>query len=78
MNAHAQLKAVQVLEPVAGQLAVASEYARSLVDHCYRASMQTEGSVARHTNVRAAILDLQEVAKRLGYELVPARSARHG
>ena len=78
MNAHAQLKAVQVLEPVAGQLSLAHMHALNLVDHCYRASMQTEGSAARHTNVRAAILDLGEVAKRLGYELVPARGGRNG
>jgi hypothetical protein len=78
MNQIAQLKAVQVLQPVAGQLSIAHMHALNLVDHCYRASIQTEGSEARHANVRAAVLDMQEVAKRLGYELVPARSARHG
>lgn len=78
MNAHANLKAVQVLEPVSGQLTIAHMYALDLVDHCYRASVQTEGSDARRSNVRAAILDLDEVAKRLGYELVPARGGRNG
>jgi hypothetical protein len=52
-------------------------HALNLVDHCYRASVQTEGSEARIKNERAAVLDLDEVAKRLGYELVPARP-RHG
>lgn len=78
MNAHASLKAVQVLEPVSGQLTIAHEHALNLVEHCYRASMQTEGSEARRKNVRAAILDLDEVAKRLGYKLVPARGDNHG
>lgn len=78
MNAHANLKAVQVLEPVAGQLTIAHMHALNLVDHCYRASVQTEGSDARRKNVRAAILDLDEVAKRLGYELIPARGVNHG
>lgn len=77
MNAHATLKAVQVLEPLAGQLTIAHMHALNLVDHCYRASVQTEGSDARRKNVRAAILDLDEVAKRLGYELVPARGGNH-
>lgn len=78
MNQIANLKPVQTLEPVAGQLTIAHMYARDLVEHCYRASTQTEGSDARRSNVRAAILDLDEVAKRLGYELVPARGGRNG
>jgi hypothetical protein len=78
MNTRANLKAVQVLEPTAGKLTLAHMNALSLVDHVYRASVQTEGSDARRSNVRAAILDLDEVAKRLGYELVPARGGNHG
>jgi hypothetical protein len=53
-------------------------HALNLVDHCYRGSIQTEGSEARRSNLRAAILDLQEVAARLGYEIVPARMPHHG
>lgn len=78
MNAIAQVKAVQVLEPVAGQLTIAHMHARNLVEHCYRASVQTEGSEARKANVRAATLDLDEVARLLGYELVPALGGRRG
>lgn len=77
MNAQASLKSVEAIEPTAGKLAVAHMHALHLVDHCYRGSTQTEGSEARHKNVRAAVLDLEEVARRLGYDIVPARP-RHG
>lgn len=77
MNAHASLKPVEVIEPTAGKLTIAHMHALNLVDHCYRASIQTEGSGARQSNMRAAVLDLEEVAQRLGYDIVPARP-RHG
>lgn len=77
MNAQASLKAVEAIEPTAGKLAIAHMHARNLVDHCYGASVQTEGSDARRKNVRAAILDLEEVARRFGYDIVPAR-LHHG
>lgn len=78
MNVHANIKAVQVLQPVSGQLTIAHMHALNLVDHCYRASVQTEGSDARKSNVRAAILDLEEVAKRFGFKIVPAREMADG
>jgi len=77
MNARAQLKAVEAIEPTAGKLTIAHMHALNLVEHCYRGSVQTEGSDARRVNVRAAILDLEEVAQRLGYDIVPARP-HHG
>ena len=71
------LKPVEAIEPTAGKLTIAHMHALNLVDHCYRGSVQTEGSEARKANLRAAILDLEEVASRLGYDIVPARP-RHG
>lgn len=78
MNQIASLKPVEAIEPTAGKLSLAHMHALNLVDHCYRGSIQTEGSEARRSNLRAAILDLQEVAARLGYEIVPARMPHHG
>lgn len=78
MNAHASLKPVEAIEPTAGKLTIAHMHALNLMEHCYRASVQTEGSDARRSNLRAAILDLQEVAARLGYEVVPARMPHRG
>lgn len=77
MNAHASLKPVEAIEPTAGKLTIAHMNALNLVDHCYRASVQMEGSAARQSNVRAAVLDLEEVARRLGYSIVPA-GPHHG
>jgi hypothetical protein len=77
MNARAQLKAVETLRPTAGQFALANTHALNLADHCYRAANQTEGSEARLSNERAAVLDLDETARLLGYDIVPARP-RHG
>jgi hypothetical protein len=77
MNARAELKAVEAIEPTAGKLTLAHMHSLNLVDHCYRGSVQTEGSAARRSNVRAATLDLEEVARLLGYDIVPARP-RHG
>lgn len=77
MNAQAPLKPVEAVEPTSGKLTIAHMHALNLVDHCYSASIQTEGSDARRKNVRSAVLDLEEVASRLGYDIVPAR-LRHG
>lgn len=77
MNARAELKAVEYVRPTAGQFALANGHALNLAEHCYRAANQTEDSAARLTNERAAILDLHEAARLLGYDIVPARP-RHG
>ena len=76
-SAVAELSRPETAEPTAGMMAIAHGYALELMEHCYRASKQAEGSDARKANLRGAILDLEEVAKRLGYEIVPARK-RHG
>lgn len=77
MNVQATLKPVERLAPTAGQYALANDKALDLAEHCYRAANQTEGSAARITNERKAILDLEDVARLMGFDIVPARP-RHG
>lgn len=63
---------IEAIEPTHGKLVIAHMHAENLLDHVYRASIQTEGSVARRENDRKAVEDLREIASRYGYDLVPS------
>jgi hypothetical protein len=77
MNAQASLKPVEVPLPADGALMLAAENAGQIEHDCNMAvsTKSWGGHVADVKNARA---QLSELARRLGYELVPARGGDHG
>ena len=77
MNAQAKLKPVEVPLPADGALMLAAENAGQIEHDCNMAvsTKSWGGHVAYVKNARA---QLSELARRLGYELVPARGGDHG
>lgn len=77
MNAHISLKPVEVQLPTDGALMLAASNAGQIEHDCNLAvaCRSWDGHVAYVENAR---LQLSELARRLGYDLVPAFGGDHG
>lgn len=70
MNAAVELRPYRQVLPTTGEMIVGHTYSEDLNWHVYMASIaSTEDNLASH--VERARRNLAEVAKRLGYDLVP-------